>query len=105
MHYTPERLELLKLVEELEMKHKQEESFVPEGVPTSPPLHGKVSLLPGGHLAHVAADAVVNSANNFLSTGKGNRILFFILIDALPHPQVSMEHYMGQLVGACWMSV
>jgi len=35
------------------------------------PLHGKVSLLPGGNLAHVAADAVVNASNQWLTTGKG----------------------------------
>lgn len=36
------------------------------------PLHHKVSLLAGGNLAHVAADAVVNASNHWLGTGKGN---------------------------------
>ena len=35
------------------------------------PLHGKVSLLVGGNLAHVMADAVVNASNHWLTTGKG----------------------------------
>eukprot|EP00731_Ephydatia_muelleri_P023545 Em0015g1128a len=36
-----------------------------------PPLHGKVSLITGGNLVHVAADAIVNASNQWLSTGKG----------------------------------
>ena len=38
-----------------------------------PPLHGKLSLLPGGNLAHVACDAVVNASNHMLTPGKGDR--------------------------------
>lgn len=38
------------------------------------PLHGKVSLLTGGNLVHVVADAIVNASNQWLSTGKGVRI-------------------------------
>ena len=34
-------------------------------------LDGKVSLLAGGNLAHVTADAVVNASNHWLTTGKG----------------------------------
>ena len=37
-----------------------------------PPLHGKVSLITGGNLVHVAADAIVNASNQWLSTGKGS---------------------------------
>lgn len=35
------------------------------------PLHGTVSLLAGGNLAHVGADAVVNASNHWLTSGKG----------------------------------
>lgn len=35
------------------------------------PLSEKVALLPGGNLAHVAVDAVVNASNQWLNTGKG----------------------------------
>ena len=35
------------------------------------PLHHKVSLLAGGNLANVAADAVVNASNHWLTSGKG----------------------------------
>lgn len=35
------------------------------------PLDKKVSLLPGGNLAYVTADAVVNASNQWLTTGKG----------------------------------
>ena len=35
------------------------------------PLDKKVSLLPGGNLAHVTVDVVVNASNQWLTTGKG----------------------------------
>ena len=35
------------------------------------PLHQKVSLLAGGNLAQVSADAVVNASNVWLTSGKG----------------------------------
>ena len=35
------------------------------------PLDKKVSLLPGGNLAYVTADVVVNASNQWLTTGKG----------------------------------
>ena len=35
------------------------------------PLHGKVSLLAGGNLAHVGVDAVVSASNHWLTSGKG----------------------------------
>ena len=39
------------------------------------PLHAKVSLLTGGNLVHVDADAIVNASNPLLSTGKGVHML------------------------------
>ena len=60
-----ERLELSRLAEE----RGQE-------LPSSPvPLHSKVSLLAGGNICRVTADAVVNAANTSLSTGKGSEKL------------------------------
>ena len=35
------------------------------------PLDKNVSLLPGGNLAHVTVDVVVNASNQWLTTGKG----------------------------------
>lgn len=35
------------------------------------PLHHKVSLVPGGNLAHLALDVVVNASNHWLTSGKG----------------------------------
>ena len=35
------------------------------------PLQEKVSLLPGGNLAQLAVDAVVNASNHWLTSGKG----------------------------------
>lgn len=35
------------------------------------PLHHKVSLLAGGNVANVTADAVVNASNHWLTPGKG----------------------------------
>lgn len=40
------------------------------------PLHHKVSLLTGGNLANVTADAVVNASNHWLTSGKGYCIQF-----------------------------
>ena len=59
-----ERTQLHQLVE-------QRRADMTTGVDLHTPLHGKVSLLPGGNLAHVAADAVVNASNHWLTTGKG----------------------------------
>ena len=48
---------------------------------TGGPLHGKVSLLVGGNLAHVEVDAVVNASNHWLTTGKG-RVVYYTLFQA-----------------------
>ncbi len=52
-------------------------------------LHGKVSLLAGGNLAYVRADAVVNASNHWLTAGKGVHLktvssLTFSNLTALP---------------------
>ena len=54
----------------MEIDLRQEQPLVGQAAAE---LHTKVSLLAGGNLAYVAADAVVNAANRWLTTGKGER--------------------------------
>ena len=62
---SEEREELRKLVK------KREGELRDTGRLYLTPLHEKVALLPGGNLAQLAVDAVVNASNHWLTPGKG----------------------------------
>ena len=89
----PERLELQQRAGQLEAELKQE-----QGATGSLALHGKVSLLAGGNLAHVATDAVVNASNCWLTTGKGDMDspLPPAQLSILPPPFLSLSLSLGR---------
>lgn len=65
------------------------------------PLHGKVSLLAGGNLAHITADAVVNASNHWLTTGKGGSSPHLLILSPSCcmsefHPFSSLSLFRGE---------
>ena len=52
----------------------QRGSEVASSSASSASLHGQVSLLVGGNLAHMICDAVVNASNHWLTSGKGAHV-------------------------------
>ena len=87
---------------QVEIDMRQEQAVVGQA---SASLHSKVSLLAGGNLAYVAADAVVNASNCWLTTGKGVPIAPSVLISLTRYSQVSMVLSMLLPVTDCWTSV
>jgi hypothetical protein len=64
---TPEQRSQLR-----ELAQRREKELRGSGASYLTPLAHKISLLPGGNLANLALDAVVNASNHWLTPGKGS---------------------------------